>query len=239
MSRAQQNSTGRLRLAPAVLGLGIAAALVTAGCGSGQITQTDSQLPAVNGALAQAGQIAVRDAVLAYPENGYYAKGADAPLSLTIVNVGGTPDKLVEVTSPLATEVEVSGDGNLPGGFALIVGKAGEEADGKKSSAPTTPTPTTTSSVAPTSASAGKPTSGAPSTTTTTGSVAATSVTPTTTTTKVKLGTLEIVLKGFSEKLYPGKNVPVTFVFEKAGPVTVNLPIAAPNGPREEHKSEH
>ncbi|GLW93085.1 hypothetical protein [Actinokineospora globicatena] len=238
MSRAQQNPTGRPRLAPAVLGLGVAAVLVTAGCSSGQITQTDSQLPAVNGALAQTGQIAVRDAVLAYPKSGYYAEGADAPLSLTIVNVGGTADKLLEVTSPLAADVEVAGDTNLPGGFALVVGKAGEETAGKKSSAPTTPTPTTTSSAAPTSAtSAAKPTSGAPSSTS--ASVAPTSVTPTTTTTKLALGTLEIVLKGASEKLYPGKNVPVTFVFEKAGPVTVNLPIAAPNGPREEHAGEH
>ncbi|MBM7771486.1 copper(I)-binding protein [Actinokineospora baliensis] len=238
MSRAQQNSTGRLRLAPAGLGLGLAAALLTAACSSGQITQTDSQLPAVNGALAQTGQVALRDAVLAYPEAGHYAKGADAPLSLSIVNVGGTADKLVEVTSPLAAEVELVGDTALPGGVALVVGEAGEETDGK-SSAPTTPTPTTTTTVAPTSAtSAGKPTSGAPSTTSS--SVAPTSVTPTTTTAKVQLGKLEIVLKGLADKLYPGKTVPVTFVFEKAGPVTVNLPIAAPNGPREEHAAgEH
>ncbi|PPK70636.1 hypothetical protein V5P93_000483 [Actinokineospora auranticolor] len=242
MSRAQQNSTGRLRRAPAALGLGLVAVLGAAACGSGQITQTDSQLPAVNGALAQSGQIALRDAMLAFPKGGHYEKGADAPLVLAIVNSGGTADKLLEVTSPVATEVEITGDAVLPGGFALAVGKPGEESGGK-SVAPTTPTPTTTTTTSSAAATTTPSGSSSGAATTTTGSssassVAPTSSTPTTTTTtskKVDLGKLEIVLKGLSDKLYPGKTVPVTFVFEKAGQITVGLPIAAPNGPREEH----
>ncbi|WP_424184020.1 hypothetical protein ACOBQX_18970 [Actinokineospora sp. G85] len=65
MSRAQQNLVGRLRLAPAAVGL--AAALALAGCSAGQITQTDSQLPAVNGTQATQGTVALRDVKLAYP----------------------------------------------------------------------------------------------------------------------------------------------------------------------------
>ena len=54
------------RFAPAVAGLGIAALLV--GCGAGQITQTDTQQSAVNGASGQVGAIAIRDAELQAPD---------------------------------------------------------------------------------------------------------------------------------------------------------------------------
>ncbi|WP_018682462.1 hypothetical protein [Actinokineospora enzanensis] len=241
MSRAQQNTTGRLRLAPAMLGLGLAALLGAAGCGSGQITQTDSQLPAVNGAKAEAGKVAVRDAMLAFPTDGHYAKGADAPLVLTLVNIGGTADRLVEVTSPVAGAVEVVGDTNLPGGFAIQVGEPGKQAEGT-SVAATTPTPTTTTATPTTTTGSATTTTGKPSgATTTTGSssVPPTSSTPAETTTrKLDLGKAEIVLKDLGVVLYPGRNVPVTFIFEKAGQITVNLPIAAPNGPRAE-AAEH
>ncbi|WP_051386181.1 hypothetical protein [Actinokineospora inagensis] len=229
MSRAQQNPTGRLRLGVA----GLAAVLATAACSSGQITQTDSQLPAVNGALAQAGNIAIRDAMLAYPADGSYAEGSDAPLTLSIVNSAGTADKLVDVSSPVATSVQVDGDVNLPGRTAVVIGEVGKTADGK-SVAPTTPTPSTTTTTTPSTTSAatttGKPssTSSAPTTTTT-----ATTTTAPTTTTTVELGKGKIVLKGLTLRLFPGKTVPVTFVFQQAGPVTVNLPIAAPTGSRE------
>ncbi|HVK21990.1 MAG TPA: hypothetical protein VM677_11575, partial [Actinokineospora sp.] len=139
MSRVQLNSAGRLRLAPAALGLSLAAVLGAVGCSAGQITQTDSQLPAVNGAMSQAGNLALRDAKLAYPHGGFYGAGADAPLILTIVNSGAEADELLEVSSPFAAEVELVGDHNLPGSAALAIGKPGEEAEAKphSSAAPT------------------------------------------------------------------------------------------------------
>ncbi|MDQ3576919.1 MAG: hypothetical protein M3443_04815 [Actinomycetota bacterium] len=237
MSRAQQNSAVRPRLAPAALGLGLAAILsAVVGCSAGQITQTDSQLPAVNGVQTQSGVIAVRDATLAYPHGGSYPKGADAPLVLTFVNTGTVDDELIEVTSPLAAEVKVTGDKALPGTRALSIGTRGEEARVEKSAPATTPTPTATkpaesSSAAPTST---PPSSGeAPSTAPTTSAP--------TTSAKVEIGKAEIVLIGLNAKLVPGQLVPVTFVF-KSGSVTIELPFAAPSTPRaegEHGESEH
>ncbi|MCG8917827.1 hypothetical protein L6E12_18770 [Actinokineospora sp. PR83] len=221
MSRGQQNLTGGRRLAPALAGLGLAAVLGVTGCSAGQITQTDSQLPAVNGAERTQGAIALRNAVLAYPEGGSYPEGSEAPLVLTIVNTGSADDVLTEVTSPVAASATVTGSKDLPGGFAIEVGTPGEDVEVGKSS-----------SVAPTPS--GAPSS-APGSTTAPGSVA-----PTTSAKapNEKLGTLEIVLEGVNTRLFPGKNVPVTFVFANAGPVTVELPIAASSEPREEHHAE-
>ncbi|MGQ0837105.1 hypothetical protein [Actinokineospora sp.] len=233
MSRAQQNSTGRPRLAPAALGLGLAAVLGAVGCSAGQITQTDSQLPAVNGAMAQLGPIAVRDAKLAYPKGGFYPSGSDAPLVLTFVNVGADADELLDVTSTVAEDVDIVGDVALPGSSALAVGTPDETVEVAKSSAPTTPTPTS-SAAAPTSTS---PSRGGSATSS---SAPATTAAPTSSSAKVELGKLEIVLTGVKDKLYAGKTIPVTFVFAKAGSVTVELPIASPTEPRAEHaEGEH
>ncbi|EWC62165.1 hypothetical protein UO65_2531 [Actinokineospora spheciospongiae] len=219
MSRGQQNLTGGRRLAPALAGLGLAAVLGVTGCSAGQITQTDSQLPAVNGAEHTQGAIALRNAVLAYPEGGSYPEGSEAPLVLTIVNTGSADDALTEVTSPVAASATVTGSKDLPGGFAIEVGTPGENAEvGGHSSAAPTPTP-----------------SGAPSS-------APGSVAPTTSAKapNEKLGELEIVLEDINTRLFPGKTVPVTFVFANAGPVTVELPIGASSEPREEqHAEEH
>jgi copper(I)-binding protein len=234
VSRAQQNSTGRRRLATAASGLALTAVLGAAGCSAGQITQTDSQLPAVIGASAQSGPIAVRDAKLAFPHEGFYAAGDDAPLILSIINTAAADDELLEVSSPFATEVKLTGDKLVPGTAALAVGKPGEEAKGKAEHAEPTGT------AHPTSESA-HPTSGAAHATTpahpgTTGpaptSVPTTSAAPTS---KAKtVGTCEIILSGLKEKLHPGRSIPVTFVFAKAGTITIELPFAAPSGPRGE-----
>ena len=221
MSRAQQNSTGRLRRAS--LAVGLAALLAVTGCGAGQITQTDSQLPAVNGASATAGSIAVRDAQFAYPHEGHYAKGGEAVLFGSLVNTGAEADTLVSVSSPVAAEVELTGDKALPGATALAIGTPGEEFEAEEHAEATT----TTTTAAPTTTAGETTTEGATTTAPTT-----TTAAPTTTTEAVELGKLKIVLKGLKEDLYPGRVYEVTFVFAKAGAVTVQLPIASPSDPR-------
>ncbi|WP_436493387.1 hypothetical protein [Actinokineospora sp. HUAS TT18] len=235
MSRVQQNSTGRLRIAPAALGLSLVAVLGAVGCSAGQITQTDSQLPAVNGAMSQAGKLALRDAALAYPHGGHYAAGADAPLILTIVNSGAEADELVEVSSPFATEVELVGDKNVPGTAALVVGTPGEEAEAEAhSSVAPTPTPTSAPSGSVTPSGTANPSGSA---TPSSGAHGTSEAHPTTTaaptsSAKPQVGKIKIVLVGLKEKLFPGRMIPVTFVFAKSGSVTVELPIASPNAPR-------
>lgn len=205
MSRGQQNSTGRLRRASAALGL--AAIMATAACSAGQVAQTAEHQPAVNGAIAEVGAIALRDAKLAYPHEGHFSAGEDAPVIAALVNTGTEADTLVSASSPVAGSVEITGDTALPGGVALMSGTPGEEAK-------------------------------APTTTTATSSATTTTSAPATTTSAaVELGKVEIVLTGLKEDLHPGKVYPVTFVFAKAGSITVNLPIAAPSEARvgEEH----
>ena len=118
----------RKRSAPAVLRstlVGIAAALALSalalsGCAAGQITQTDAQVAAVNGASGDLGPIALRDAVLAYPGGDVfgYAPGDEAPLLVTIVNSGDQTDELVSVSTP-AGEVVVGGMTTIPGGVVV------------------------------------------------------------------------------------------------------------------------
>ncbi|WP_156755110.1 copper chaperone PCu(A)C [Actinokineospora pegani] len=214
MSRAQQNLVGRLRLAPAAVGL--AAALALVGCSAGQITQTDSQLPAVNGTQATQGDIALRDVKFAYPESGSYAQGADAPMILSIVNAGSTADTLTSVTSPVAGEVTVTGSGEVPGGFRVAVGTPGAEVG---------------SAASETSAPSSSATAGAPSSTAT--------PPPNTPAAVNRLGSMQIELKAVNTELFPGKTFPVTFVFAQAGPITVEVPIAAPSDPRPEAEHDH
>ncbi len=225
MSRAQ-NSSGRLRRAP--LAIGLAALLAATACSAGQITQTDSQLPAVNGANAGVGAIAIRDVQFAYPHEGHYAEGGEAVLFGALINTGTAADTLVDVTTPVAQDVEVSGDTALPAGVALAVGEPGAEFHAEEA-ATTTTAPTTTPATT---------TTGAPTTTEGEEGAATTTSAPTTTTSAqattgaITLGELTIVLKGLTEDLYPGSVYPVTFVFANAGSVTVQLPIASPTEPR-------
>ncbi|WP_424184021.1 hypothetical protein ACOBQX_18975 [Actinokineospora sp. G85] len=143
------------------------------------------------------------------------------------MNTGGTADTLTSVTSPVAGEVTVTGSNELPGGFRIAVGTPGAEVGSA--------TPSSSAAASQTSAPPSSSTSGAPSTT-----APSTSATPPSTSAAADpIGTMQIVLKAVNTELSTGKNVPVTFVFAKAGPITVEVPIAAPNDPRKEAEHEH
>lgn len=118
----QQNgrSFGR-RLAVATLGL--AASALLAGCSAGQITQTDSQLAAVNGGGATTEQLSVRNAALAYPEDDQrvWVAGSDVPLTMTIANNGESNDELVGVSSSLSRDITIEGDTVIRAHKALTV----------------------------------------------------------------------------------------------------------------------
>ncbi|TNC28014.1 copper chaperone PCu(A)C [Amycolatopsis alkalitolerans] len=134
----------RRALTSGVLGLG--AALALAGCGAGQITQTDTMVPAVNGALATVGKISVRNAGLANTNSCQqaYPAGSNAPLTLTIGNAGAKDDELVSVSSPNASNVTIGGQKTVVGASSLVVGPADrpESGSGRTSASPTS-SPTT------------------------------------------------------------------------------------------------
>lgn len=186
--------------------LGLGAALALAGCGAGQITQTDTMLPAVNGALGTAGKISVRNAGIANTDkcDQAYPSGASAPLQATIANDGTADDQLVSASSADASGVTIDGQKGIVAGSTLVVGAADatESAQTAASSSPTSSSASGAASSAPNGTAA----PGAPS----------------------KIGHATLTLTGLKQAIWPGQLTPVTFVFRDAGPLTVEVPIAAP-----------
>jgi hypothetical protein len=109
----------RLRLAAC----GLAATAALSGCGAGQISQTATQEPAVNGTSANIGDIALRNIHLrAIQTTDYIQPGRDVEMIFVAAN--NSPDegdKLVSITSDVGT-VTLVGDATVPAGGVLVVG---------------------------------------------------------------------------------------------------------------------
>ncbi|MGM1065098.1 hypothetical protein [Saccharothrix sp. Mg75] len=275
MGRAHQKSAAPRRLA-VVAALATGLGLFAAGCGAGQITQTDQQVAAVNGASGQAGTVTVRDAQFLFPaQHGAYEEGEDAPIVVVIANNGFEADRLLAVTSESAEPAQIEGDVELEAGSSILGGgDPGTAGDDETSSAKPTAsvTPTSGSAASSSAASSSAASSSAASsstpstagsasgaTVTTTGSpTAGASTTPTTVSRDTSIsnppttsgkkpssaepaepGQVRIVLKGLKKALRPGETLRVTFLFEKAGEVTLELPIGATSEPRKDAPAEH
>jgi copper(I)-binding protein len=211
--------------------LALAAALVLTGCGAGQIAQTAGQEPAVNGAYAQAGALAIRDAALQFPPNGEaYTAGSPASLMLTIVNETGQDDELLGVTSDAASGAVIQGSKIIVSRNSLVVTPSKQTGATGGDAASVTSTPSSPASpTSPATTSSGSGTS-APASSTTTTTSTSTSAPVTTSSAPVAVGKASIVLQGLKQAVWPGQNVRVTFTFRDAGSVTVDLPIASPSG---------
>jgi len=113
--------------AVALAACGLSAAIVLSGCSAGQISQSASQQPAVNGTLAWVGDptsgIALRNVHLRAPQTSDYVRpGADAELLFVAVNESAeNDDRLVSITSSVGT-VSLTGNLTVPAGGTLIVG---------------------------------------------------------------------------------------------------------------------
>jgi periplasmic copper chaperone A len=110
-----------------VLGaVALALALALTGCGAGQVASTAEQATATGGVDGRVGSIVLRDAQFRYelpvPGATVYEVGEDAPLKFTIVNEGVTAERLVAVSSPIATGAVIVGDARVPGGQVLTAG---------------------------------------------------------------------------------------------------------------------
>ena len=229
-------------LGSTVLALG--AALVLAGCGAGQLTQTSSQEPAVNGAYAQAGALSIRDAALQYPPNKQaYTVHSSAALTLTIVNTGGTDDELVSVTSDAAASAEIQGSKLVVAMNSLVVAPPVQTVapGGDSASVTTSPSSSATTS-SPASTSSGSKTTPTSTTTPPTTVTSSPTSTPTPTSTSastsapagpVEPGKATIVLHDLNRPVWPGQTIKVTFVFRNNGEVTFDLPVQAPDQPHD------
>jgi copper(I)-binding protein len=104
---------------------GLAAAVALSGCSAGQVSQTATQEPGVNGISANIGSIALRNIHLrAAQSTDYVQPGRDVELLFVAVNNSpDVNDKLVSITSEVG-KVSLSGDTSIPANDVLVVGKA-------------------------------------------------------------------------------------------------------------------
>jgi copper(I)-binding protein len=214
-----------------VLGAGVlalGAALVLAGCGAGQITQTDTQQPAVNGTYAQVKTIVLRNVAVQYPTSGAgYPAGATPALTFTIVNQGAQDDALTSVTVDGA-QATVGGSKDVVAGHSLVIGPD-DAVESTNEAKPTSSVAPTSSSNPPSSPTATKSETNTPGSLTATSTSEVPSTGPAATPTQPDVvGKGTVTLPALKQPLWPGQVIKVTFVFKNAGPVTVDLPVAAP-----------
>jgi copper(I)-binding protein len=200
-------------LRAAAMGVLLLSPVALSACSAGQVSQTAAENRDKVGGLANGGDIAIREAQLAYPVGGSYAAGSDARLVAAIVNTGPDPDTLVSIT--------------------------GDEIGGAQVTAAGTPTMTT---AAPTTTAAttttGAPTAGVPTTTAAPTTAAPTTTAPSAGTLNVPIpgnsnvyiggSGPTITLTGLSRAVTPGDTITVTMTFQRAGDVPVQLVVATP-----------
>ncbi|MEV6714992.1 hypothetical protein AB0M48_23495 [Lentzea sp. NPDC051208] len=241
--------------------------LVAVGCSAGQVTQTDTQVAAVDGASGNAGPIAVRNVMLAFPaHDNRYKDGEDAPLTFVIANSGATPDKLLSIKSEASeAEAEIVGSKDIPAQYALRAeydaSKAPTKTSAPSSSAasssvvPTSGVPSSSGSVTPSSGapsssvsltpssgapSSGAPSSGAPSSAaSSTGRPSNSSAAPTAVDPGLEVLQIRCTLKKLNREVVAAQTVKITFLFEKAGSLTLEVPVAPSDHKRtsENHES--
>ena len=121
MNRFQSRSYA---VAPLLAACGLAAAFALSGCSAGQVAQTATQEPAVNGTLATVGEIALRNIHLrATQSTDYVQPGRDVELLFVAANNSpDVNDKLLSVSSDVGT-VSLSGDTTVPANGVLLVGE--------------------------------------------------------------------------------------------------------------------
>jgi hypothetical protein len=120
----------RLRTWPAALVASAVALSAVAGCGTGQGAATGGQVSSSSGSQARVGEMAVLDVEFLFdpPIAGdeVFGVGETAPLAVTLTNTGREADRLVRVSSPIATSgIAVADDLVIPGGRTLTAGQTG------------------------------------------------------------------------------------------------------------------
>ena len=113
----------RNRVVAAMAACGFAASLVLSGCSAGQVSQTATQEPAINGTSGRAGDIALRNVhIRADQTTAYVEPGSEVELIFAAANTSAdVNDKLVSITSDIGS-VTVTGDADLPAGGILVAG---------------------------------------------------------------------------------------------------------------------
>jgi hypothetical protein len=85
----------------------VLAVLLASGCGAGHNAATGREVPAIPGADAGAGPMALRDLLVPFQEGGYPA-GSDVPLVVRMFSSAGQPVGLTQITSPAGRPMAVA-----------------------------------------------------------------------------------------------------------------------------------
>ena len=104
--------------------------LALGGCGAGQEAATSNQVTSAAGSTGSVGSLVVRNAQFTWsdpvPSGVVYPAGSDATLQVTIINEKSDGlddgDRLVAVSSPVATGGRIVGDARIPDGQVLTAG---------------------------------------------------------------------------------------------------------------------
>ncbi len=120
-------------LRAAIVGVALFSPVALSACSAGQVAQTATQERDTVGAMAQVGDITLRQVNLAYPRSGSYDAGDDVELTMAVVNTGDEADTLVSVEgegfgdaeisgTATGTTASASGEIELPPGVTVFVG---------------------------------------------------------------------------------------------------------------------
>ncbi|MFD4368918.1 hypothetical protein [Rhodococcus sp. NPDC058521] len=131
---ALDKSTRRVATAVALVAGG---ALTLSACGAGQISQTATQVAAVNGNTAEVGPLALRNVHVVFPNSEEYSlePGGDAVLAFSAINDSeNTPEKLTGITTDFAGSVSIAGEAgtaDIAPQTSLGAGTSTEDASGQ------------------------------------------------------------------------------------------------------------
>ena len=211
--------TARRRFAVGVLA--VCAALALSACAAGKKAPTSEESPAIDAVGASVGKMLLREVSVAAPVNGpSLPSGGNAELKLVIVNNGTQDDELTSVTSTAAGSVQLLGSAAAG---SLVPSSSASSSDSSSTGSSESPTATGSSSAGSSSSAPG--------------SAGGTAFTPVTVPAgqRVAFGIGDagqvLALTGLTNALYPATLVPVTFTFQNAGSVTVQVPVELTSGP--------
>jgi copper(I)-binding protein len=223
-------------LRAAAIGVLLIAPVALSACSAGQLNQTSAQNRDKVGVTARVGDLTLREVELAYPQAGSYSPGDDAVLNGAIVNDGTAADTLVSITGQGFTGVDVTGTGAQA---SAASGTASPTA-----AAATTTAATTTAAGTSAGATTGT-TTGATTGATTTGAVSTTTAALPTEAPSNDVGISipgnsaiflgqnapHVTLTGLTQPLNAAQNLRLTFTFQRAGAVTIDVLVANPSTP--------
>lgn len=228
----------------------VCVAVLSSSCAAGQMAHTSREVPVIDGTTGAIGSMELHAVAIRTPSGSSYAEGADAELTLIIVNNGKDDETLTRVSSPrfrssgtyknaddagARVKADTSAAAASPSNSSSIAG--GSPSDSSSSGGASASASPSGSSP---SGSGSSPATGATQPPGSLGSLSiksglslAIGLSGTGTDTS---GQPVILLEGLRKgPLFPGESIPITFTFGNAGAVTLTVPVqlsVAPNNSR-------